>query len=103
MGVDPSLFFLQNFEGSITIVPPTRIGDLLYLLDDPTKERLEGFFDGGRRAAFPKIHAIENRLRIEQAIVRGRERAKKQMREEGLSENEKTMTADEEGSDSQRE
>jgi hypothetical protein len=104
MGVDPALFFLQNFEGSITIVPQSSVFDALHLLDDPTRQRLETYFDGGRRAAFPKIHAIENRLRIEQAIARGRSRAKREMKEEGVSEGERSgvsgaMEGDDEASD----
>lgn len=93
MGVDPSLFFLQNFEGSITIVPHSTISDYIFLLDDPDRDRLTKFFKGGRQAAYPKIHAIENRLRIEQAIVNGRARAKKESKEEGVSEGERSQVS----------
>ncbi|KAI9018243.1 acyl transferase/acyl hydrolase/lysophospholipase [Hyaloraphidium curvatum] len=82
MGVDPSLFFLQNFEGNLTIVPRSTLTDYLFLLDDPSRDRLVSFFRGGQRAAFPKVHAVSNRLRIEQAVARGRAAARREAREE---------------------
>ncbi|CAG8525403.1 11058_t:CDS:2 [Diversispora eburnea] len=67
-----SSIWLQKFDGNVTIWPKSNIWDFLYILTDPTWERLSQMIRVGQRATWPKLHMIANRLRIERAIQKGR-------------------------------
>ncbi|RHZ63304.1 hypothetical protein Glove_330g8 [Diversispora epigaea] len=67
-----SSIWLQKFDGNVTIWPKSNIWDFLYILTDPTWERLGQMIKVGQRATWPKLHMIANRLRIERAIQKGR-------------------------------
>lgn len=69
---DWSSIWLQKFDGNVTIWPKSNVWDFLYILADPSYERLEQMIRGGQRATWPKLHMIANRLRIERAIQKGR-------------------------------
>lgn len=64
--------WLQKFTGSITIWPRNRFKDFLYLIADPTEERMVEYLEKGERSVFPTILFIKHRLSIERAIERGR-------------------------------
>ncbi|KAL2918105.1 hypothetical protein HK105_202519 [Polyrhizophydium stewartii] len=71
MCADLSNLWLQRFEGSVTIIPPRpRLTDYLYLVSDPTPERLARHIRNGQIMTFPKIQMIANRLRVEQTLER---------------------------------
>lgn len=78
-GQDWSWVWLQKFEGSVTIWPKTIFMDWVYILSDPTRERMERFLRVGQQVTWPRLHMIENRLRIERAVRRGRDEVKKSM------------------------
>lgn len=69
---DWSNIFLQRFDGSVTLFPKIEIWDYLYILTDPTKERLTKIISNGEHVAYPKLLFTKNRLLIERAIARGR-------------------------------
>ncbi|MBW0491658.1 hypothetical protein O181_031373 [Austropuccinia psidii MF-1] len=69
--------FLQRFEGSVTIFPESRFRDWFNILSDPDRNELGRMIDVGKRVTWPKIRMIENRLRIERKIMKGREETKK--------------------------
>ncbi|KAF9889895.1 hypothetical protein FE257_006767 [Aspergillus nanangensis] len=71
MGQDWSEIWLQKFSGTVTIWPKTVPSDFFYILSDPTPERLARMIHMGQQSAFPKIQFIKNRLKIENAIVKG--------------------------------
>ncbi|CED83697.1 patatin-domain-containing protein [Phaffia rhodozyma] len=73
LGQDWSSVFLQKFEGSITIWPKTRAWDWLRLLTDPDRQELERMINVGQACAWPKLHMISNRDKIEREILRGRQ------------------------------
>ncbi|KAI3652236.1 hypothetical protein MP228_003539 [Amoeboaphelidium protococcarum] len=64
--------FLQKFDGSLTILPRATWSDYLHILTDPSKERMERFFDRGQRNTWPKLSMIKNRMSIEVAIQEAR-------------------------------
>ncbi|WAR61427.1 hypothetical protein PtB15_12B112 [Puccinia triticina] len=68
--------FLQRFEGTVTIWPHSRLKDLVTILEDPSRAELSRMIDVGRRATWPKMRMIENRLRIERQVFEGRTRTK---------------------------
>ncbi|KAG8747549.1 hypothetical protein FRC10_000685 [Ceratobasidium sp. 414] len=72
LGQDWSSVFTQKFEGSVTIWPRTRFKDWLNILSDPDEQELERMMTVGQRVTWPKLHLIENRVRIEREIYRGR-------------------------------
>ncbi|KAG9054110.1 hypothetical protein FS842_006163 [Serendipita sp. 407] len=72
LGQDWSSVFLQKFEGSVTILPKTRITDWLHILSDPSPPELEQMLRIGQQVTWPRLHMIENRFRIERKIFRGR-------------------------------
>ncbi|KAI5801217.1 acyl transferase/acyl hydrolase/lysophospholipase [Geopyxis carbonaria] len=80
---DWSAVFLQKFDGTITIWPKTRLSDFWYILTDPTRERLDRMLEVGQRCTFAKLKFVENRLKIERLVERGRAGTRK-----GGSENE---------------
>ena len=82
LGQDWSGIWLQQFSGTITIWPKTRLSDYFYILSDPTPERLARMIRVGQQATFPKLLFLENRLKIERLI------------EEGLQSNDMDMEAD---------
>ncbi|QRV87641.1 patatin-like phospholipase protein [Ceratobasidium sp. AG-Ba] len=72
LGQDWSSVFTQKFEGSVTIWPRTRLKDWFNILSDPDEQELERMMVVGQRVTWPKLHLIENRVRIEREIYRGR-------------------------------
>lgn len=82
LGQDWSGIWLQQFSGTITIWPKTRLSDYFHILSDPTPERLARMIRAGQRATFPKLLFLENRLKVERLI------------EEGLQSNSEDMEAD---------
>ncbi|GAA96902.1 uncharacterized protein L969DRAFT_96794 [Mixia osmundae IAM 14324] len=77
MGQNWSAVFLQRFEGSITIWPKSRAWDWVRILTDPDEAELARMIDVGQRVTWPKIHMIENRLKIETEIDAGRQQVRK--------------------------
>ncbi|KAL8729848.1 MAG: hypothetical protein Q9166_004489 [cf. Caloplaca sp. 2 TL-2023] len=71
LGQDWSGIWLQQFSGTITIWPKSRISDFYYLLSDPSPERLAYMIRAGQRSTFPKLLFIENRMKIERLIEEG--------------------------------
>ncbi|TPX35445.1 hypothetical protein SmJEL517_g02182 [Synchytrium microbalum] len=90
-GMDLSSVFLQRFEGNCTITGKRRLGptfdtthakaplppiarpalvDYIFILSDPNERRMQRYFQVGAERTFPKIHMIENRMRIEQTLAR---------------------------------
>ncbi|KAG8766840.1 hypothetical protein FRC12_006623 [Ceratobasidium sp. 428] len=72
LGQDWSSVFTQKFEGSVTVWPRTRLKDWFNILSDPDEQELERMMTVGQRVTWPKLHLIENRVRIEREIYRGR-------------------------------
>ncbi|KAJ9117522.1 hypothetical protein QFC22_004372 [Naganishia vaughanmartiniae] len=72
LGSDWSSVFLQRFAGSVTILPKSRIADWTHLLTDPDRKELKRMIQVGESVSWPKLHMIENRLKIERNVLRGR-------------------------------
>lgn len=87
LGTDWSGVFLQRFDGAVTIWPKTRFWDWVRILSDPDRSELARMMRVGQAATFPKLHMIENRIRIERAVEAGRKACRqairKQQREAG--------------------
>lgn len=77
LGQDWSSVFLQRFEGAVTIWPRTRLTDWIHILTDPDPAELERMMRVGQIVAWPKLHMIENRFRIEKQILQGRQSTRK--------------------------
>ncbi|KAI0028467.1 acyl transferase/acyl hydrolase/lysophospholipase, partial [Vararia minispora EC-137] len=77
LGQDWSSVFLQRFEGSITILPRTRFMDWIRILTDPDEQELERMLRVGQLVTWPKLHIIENRLRLERQVYLGRQAVRK--------------------------
>lgn len=73
---DWSNLFLQNFGGTITLFPKIVLSDYMYILSDPTEERLERIIKNGESVTYPKILFIKHRLNIERTIERGLDQSK---------------------------
>ncbi|TIB68460.1 patatin-domain-containing protein [Wallemia mellicola] len=73
LATDFSSVFLQKFEGSITIWPRTRFLDWIHILSDPDRTELKRMMKMGQLAAWPKLHIVENRFKIEREILKGRQ------------------------------
>lgn len=73
LGQDWSSVFLQRFDGAVTIWPRTRLWDWFRLLTDPDPKELERMMRVGQSVTWPKLHMIENRVRIEKQILLGRQ------------------------------
>ncbi|KAF9567310.1 patatin-domain-containing protein [Agrocybe pediades] len=73
LGQDWSSVFLQRFDGAVTIWPRTRVWDWVRILTDPDPQELERMIHVGEAVTWPKLHMIENRLRIEKQILLGRQ------------------------------
>ena len=71
MGQDWSEIWLQNFSGTITLWPRTVASDFVYILSDPTPERLARMLQVGQQSAFGKLLFIANRMKIERLIEKG--------------------------------
>lgn len=71
LGQDWSRIWLQQFSGTITIWPKTRLSDFWYILSDPTTERLARMLHVGQHSTFPKLLFIANRMKIERLIDEG--------------------------------
>ncbi len=72
LGQDWSSVFLQRFGGAVTIWPKTRFWDWVRILSDPDRKELTRMMGVGKSVTFPKVHMIENRIRLERAIEEGR-------------------------------
>ena len=71
LGQDWSAIWLQQFSGTITIWPKSRLSDFWYILSDPTPQRLARMIKAGMQSAYPKILFIQNRMKIERLIEQG--------------------------------
>ncbi|KAL8722921.1 MAG: hypothetical protein Q9225_000691 [Loekoesia sp. 1 TL-2023] len=71
LGQDWSGIWLQQFSGTITIWPKSRLSDFYYLLSDPNPARLAYMIRAGQRSAFPKLLFLENRTKIERLVEGG--------------------------------
>ena len=71
LGQDWSGIWLQQFSGTITIWPKSRIGDFWYILSEPTPQRLARMLLVGQQSTFPKLLFIQNRMKIERLIEDG--------------------------------
>ncbi|KAI8937755.1 hypothetical protein NX059_005455 [Plenodomus lindquistii] len=72
LGQDWSELWLQRFSGTITIWPKSIPSDFLYILTDPTPQRLARMIHVGQQSAFPKLQFIANRAKLENIIHQGR-------------------------------
>jgi hypothetical protein len=67
---DFSNIWLQRFDGNVTIYPrPLSITDFLWIVSNPSRNRLSRQISRGQVFAWPTIRHIENRMRIEQSIA----------------------------------
>jgi predicted acylesterase/phospholipase RssA len=71
MGQDWSEIWLQKFSGTVTIWPKSIPSDFIHILSDPSPERLARMIHVGQQSAFPKIQFIQNRLKVENEIMKG--------------------------------
>ncbi|KAE8231733.1 hypothetical protein CF326_g3245 [Tilletia indica] len=89
LGTDWSSVFLQRFTGAVTIIPKTRFRDWLRILSDPDRKELARMLRVSQSVTFPKLHMIENRVRLESAVEAGRRACRRAARlravEEGSS------------------
>lgn len=81
LGQDWSSVFLQRFSGAVTIWPKTRAWDWVRILSDPDRKELDRMMCVGQSVTFPKLHMIENRVRLERALDRCRKVNRKVLRE----------------------
>ncbi|KAJ3410145.1 hypothetical protein HDV05_004049 [Chytridiales sp. JEL 0842] len=72
LDTDPSHVFLQNFEGSVTILPLSDnfFSDVSQALNKPTRGRLGGIIECGMGHTFPKVGMVRNRMRLEVCVRR---------------------------------
>ncbi|KAF8655297.1 hypothetical protein AX16_003196 [Volvariella volvacea WC 439] len=80
LGQDWSSVFLQRFDGAVTIWPKTRVRDWLRLLSDPDPPELARMMQVGQLVAWPKLHMIHNRMRLERQILLGRQIVRQQVK-----------------------
>lgn len=71
LGQDWSVIWLQQFSGTITVWPRSRISDFYYILSDPTPQRLARMIQAGQLSTFPKLLFLSNRMKIERLIEEG--------------------------------
>lgn len=83
-GTDWSGVFLQRFGGAVTIWPKTRFWDWIRILSDPDRTELARMMRVGEKATWPKLHMIENRIRMERAVEKGRKLCRQQLRQAAL-------------------
>ncbi|KAL5419600.1 hypothetical protein PMIN06_006904 [Paraphaeosphaeria minitans] len=72
LGQDWSEIWLQRFSGTITIWPKTIMSDFMYILTDPTPERLARMIHVGQQCTFPTLKFVANRAKLEHVIQQGR-------------------------------
>ncbi|KAH9868412.1 hypothetical protein J1614_007484 [Plenodomus biglobosus] len=72
LGQDWSELWLQRFSGTITIWPKSIPSDFVFILSDPTPQRLARMIHVGQQSAFPKLKFIANRAKLENIIHQGR-------------------------------
>ncbi len=72
LGQDWSELWLQRFSGTITIWPKSITSDFIYILSDPTPQRLARMIHVGQQSAFPTLKFIANRAKLERIIQQGR-------------------------------
>ncbi|KAF2751743.1 patatin-domain-containing protein [Sporormia fimetaria CBS 119925] len=72
MNQDWSEIWLQRFSGTVTIWPKTIWSDFVYILSDPTPQRLARMIHVGQLSAFPKVKFVGNRRKLEGLIMEGR-------------------------------
>ncbi|KAI0254899.1 acyl transferase/acyl hydrolase/lysophospholipase [Lactifluus subvellereus] len=77
LGSDWSSVFLQRFDGAVTIWPRTRFMDWVRILTDPDPPEMARLLHVGQFVTWPKLHMIENRMRLERQIYLGRQAAKR--------------------------
>ncbi|KAL9614657.1 MAG: hypothetical protein Q9167_000862 [Letrouitia subvulpina] len=80
LGQDWSAIWLQQFSGTITIWPKSRLSDFYYILSDPTPGRLANMIQTGQQSTFPKMLFIQNRLRLERLVEEGLQLGKDSVR-----------------------
>ncbi|ORZ32601.1 acyl transferase/acyl hydrolase/lysophospholipase, partial [Catenaria anguillulae PL171] len=66
---DWSSIWLQKFDGSVTILPKVDLVDYLRILDDPSYERMQSYITRGQASTWSKFSMIQNRLKVEQALM----------------------------------
>lgn len=71
LGQDWSGIWLQQFSGTITIWPKSRLSDFYSILSDPNPKRLARMLQIGQQSTFPKLLFIANRMKIERLIEEG--------------------------------
>ncbi|KAJ3206293.1 hypothetical protein HDU82_004608 [Entophlyctis luteolus] len=76
---DISDVFLQQFEGTVTILPANSnvLQDILYVLEDPSEKRMEKYVRRGELKTYPKMGMIGHRMRIEKIMKEMRLELKK--------------------------
>ncbi|KAI9341683.1 acyl transferase/acyl hydrolase/lysophospholipase [Obelidium mucronatum] len=76
MATDISSVFLQQFDGTVTILPANSnvLPDCVHILEDPSVQQLKEYVLQGQLKAFPKLGMIGHRMRIEKCIQRVRDR-----------------------------
>lgn len=72
LGQDWSELWLQRFSGTITIWPKSIPSDFIFILSDPTPQRLARMIHVGQQSVFPKLKFIANRAKLENIIHQGR-------------------------------
>ncbi|KAH7078239.1 patatin-like phospholipase domain-containing protein [Paraphoma chrysanthemicola] len=86
LGQDWSEIWLQKFSGTITIWPKSIPSDFLYILSDPTPQRMARMIRVGQQSTFSKLNFIANRTKLEHLIQQGR----RQYRPRGVRDGELT-------------
>ncbi|MCJ1374710.1 hypothetical protein MMC20_005942 [Loxospora ochrophaea] len=71
LGQDWSEIWLQQFSGTVTIWPKSKLSDFYYILSDPSPERLARMLQVGQQSAFPKLLFIANRMKTERLVEEG--------------------------------
>lgn len=101
LGQDWSTVFLQQFGGAVTIWPKTRAWDWVRILSDPDRKELDRMIRVGQSVTFPKLHMIENRMRLERMIENGRKSARQALRADNQANklSNSNATANSEGQD----
>jgi len=70
LGQDWSFAFLQQFGGTVTIVPPIMFIDYMRGILDPDEFMMTHYILDGERSTWPKLCMISNRIAIEKALAR---------------------------------
>ncbi|KAK0522022.1 hypothetical protein OC842_006594, partial [Tilletia horrida] len=97
LGTDWSSVFLQRFTGAVTIIPRTRFLDWIRILSDPDRKELARMLRISQIVTFPKLHMIENRVRLENAVEAGRRACRRAARARQLQDGGSTPVTPSEG------